>query len=144
MNVTCRYCGGPAQLSTGRQIYPTKPLLAHLKLWVCLPCDAWVGCYEDSDRPRGPLADKKLRVARENLHDEMEPICRLMMEQRGGDIESVRQKMLGWLVAQLNLPPDMAAVSRIEYEDCIRALVLCKDLMRQLETKYGTGSMLRN
>jgi len=32
--------------------------------WLCKPCDAYVGCHNNTERPLGTLANKELRTAR--------------------------------------------------------------------------------
>lgn len=74
MTVICSYCNKPAELVTGKEIYPHRPDLYPKKFWRCRPCTAYVGChkpnagYGDGTRPLGRLANAELRAAKSAAH----------------------------------------------------------------------------
>lgn len=65
--ITCG-CGRLAELVTGKEVYPHRADLFHLKFYRCAPCDTRVGVHPDG-RPLGPLAGAHLRALRIEAHD---------------------------------------------------------------------------
>lgn len=43
-------------------------------IWLCSPCDAYVGCHSNTKRPLGTLADASLRSARMAAHAVIDPL----------------------------------------------------------------------
>lgn len=67
----------PARLTSGEEIYPHRPDLAHIPFWVCPNCGNYVGChYKTSNRirPLGVIPTPELRAARNRLHRFIDPI----------------------------------------------------------------------
>lgn len=81
--VMCHYCGKPAVLATGADIYPHRPDLEALRFWRCVPCGAYVGChkagngYGDGTRPLGRLANAQLRTAKQAAHAAIDQYWRI-------------------------------------------------------------------
>ena len=74
MGVRCPYCKQPAILVTGKEIYPHRTDLVHLKFYSCVFCDAYVGCHRNGtgDKPLGTLANRRLRNERKLAHAEVD------------------------------------------------------------------------
>jgi len=60
----------------GRWVYPSNMNLWTRTFYVCKSCDARVGCYPNSDKPLGSLADKATRTARMLAHQALDPLWR--------------------------------------------------------------------
>lgn len=58
----CRYCGGPVGLYNNSVLY-RKPFGTWPYMYLCVPCDAYVGLHPGTDIPLGTLANKALRDA---------------------------------------------------------------------------------
>ena len=69
----CPYCGMPATLTDSSAIYKGRD---YGKFWICVPCDAYVGCHSDRPGfiPLGTLANKELREWRKAAHDRFDPM----------------------------------------------------------------------
>lgn len=67
-DVTCPYCGNPAQLVTGEAVYPHRADLWEKKFYQCKPCGARVGCHPGTEKPFGRLANAELRRAKIDAH----------------------------------------------------------------------------
>lgn len=59
----CRYCGGPVKLVNNSVLY-RKPFGKWPYMYLCVPCDAYVGLHPGTDIPLGTLANKALRDVR--------------------------------------------------------------------------------
>lgn len=59
----CNYCNKEAEWVDNKEIYGKSYGKSH-KIWLCRPCDAYVGCHQNSKRPFGTLANRELRSKR--------------------------------------------------------------------------------
>jgi hypothetical protein len=66
--MTCRYCGGDAKLCDSFVVYGKSYGL----IWLC-ECGARVGAQKDGT-PKGVLANGRLRKARQQFHDAIDPL----------------------------------------------------------------------
>lgn len=66
--MNCPYCTNEAKLVKGNVIYPHRTDLHNLNFWLCKPCDAYVGCHKETDKPLGRLANLELRKAKIQAH----------------------------------------------------------------------------
>ncbi|WP_447879797.1 zinc-finger-containing protein [Serratia fonticola] len=124
MTVICDYCGNPAYLVTGAEIYPHRPDLKRLSFWSCSPCSAYVGCHKDSDAvPLGRLANAELRRAKNRAHAAFDPIWK---EKRKS-----RSKAYSWLAHQLKIQPKDCHIGMFDIEMCDRVIAVCEQLKEQ-------------
>ena len=84
LNILCDYCGRPAEKATGKDIYPRRPDLYHLRFYRCKPCGAHVGCHANSEKPLGRLANAELRQAKMKAHAAFDPLWRSREMSRRG------------------------------------------------------------
>ena len=67
MKDPCPYCDGVIEfLSSSESIYHGRD---YGPVYICKPCQAWVGCHRGTIKPLGRLADKELRRAKIAAHD---------------------------------------------------------------------------
>ena len=50
--------------------------------WWCKPCDAYVGCHNNSQRPLGTMADYKTRQFRKLAHAEFDPLWQKVFKKK--------------------------------------------------------------
>lgn len=128
LTVKCDYCGRDAQLVTGVEVYPHLSWLHDKKLWKCDPCDAWVGCHENSKRhaPLGRLANASLRKAKEQAHAAFDPLWRAKMRRDGCGKGKARAAAYQWLAEQLGLPPETTHIGMFDEALCQRVVEICQ------------------
>lgn len=80
--VACPYCGNAAEWVNNEVIYG-KRYGASWKAYYCEPCDAYVGCHENTRRPKGTLANKETREWRIKAHDALDPFWKTKRVPRG-------------------------------------------------------------
>lgn len=78
-SIYCCECGKevPAELVSGKTVYPTSNNLHKLPFWICPTCRNFVGCHHKTKNPIEPLgciATKEMRKARKNLHALIDPL----------------------------------------------------------------------
>lgn len=124
----CPYCGGEAELSGGHKIYPHRPDLADLKIWACLPCDAWVGTHKNSPehKPLGRLANAELRAAKRAAHAAFDPLW------KSGQMS--RKKAYALLSEKMGLTPEETHIGMFDVEQCKSVIILCTPMIIK-ETK---------
>lgn len=69
----CPFCGKEAQWVENKEIYGRnygKSVMCYL----CKPCDAYVGCHENTRRPLGTMANSELREWRKKAHAKIDPL----------------------------------------------------------------------
>ncbi len=116
MKVRCDYCGSPAQLVTGSEIYPHRADLRHLRFWSCEPCSAYVGCHKNSNRnvPLGRLANAELRIWKQLAHSNFDPIW------KSGRLN--RREAYSWLADEMNLDLKRCHIGMFNVEQCKRVV----------------------
>ncbi|MBN7137030.1 hypothetical protein A7A76_20030 [Lysobacter enzymogenes] len=118
--VFCDYCGQPAELVSGAEIYPRRPDLAYKQIWHCAPCDAYVGCHEHSDAvPLGRLANAQLRAAKQAAHAAFDPLWR----EEGG---MRRSEAYAWLAGALGIRKRDCHIAMFDVADCDRVVAACR------------------
>jgi len=142
----CPYCDKPARLVTGARLFVGRENVAHKHFWWCEPCDAYVGCYENSPthKPVGRLADTALRKAKREFHGVFDILYLAGFERlsriRGGrankqDCRSVAYK---WLATHMGIDIRYCNVGAFDLEQCLKAKKICETLGNELLHKFQT------
>lgn len=111
---TCPYCGRPARLSSGREIYEHRNDLGNRRYWQCIPCDAFTGADEKNFAPVGTMANPELRKARAAAYAAFHPIW-----QSGA---MSRNAAYRWLAEALHLPKPLVHINRFDVATCARVV----------------------
>lgn len=69
----CPYCGREAEWVANKEIYGRNYGRSYM-IWLCRPCDAYVGCHGNTKRPLGTMANKSLRETRVMAHSVIDPL----------------------------------------------------------------------
>lgn len=113
--IPCPYCHKPAvYLRSSEAVYNGRD---YGPLWICQPCEAWVGCHS-SGKPLGRLANKALRVAKQAAHAAFDPIWRTSGASRAA--------AYAWLAGQLGIDPRDCHIGFFDEETCARAIAACQ------------------
>ncbi len=128
----CPYCKKPSRLVKGIKIYPKLTALHDKDIYLCEPCDAYVGCHKGTTNPLGTLADKELRAARMKLHNQViDPIWKeapfkLAEPVKGKravrNVQSIaRQRVYAFMAARMGIPAAECHISMFDIERCREA-----------------------
>lgn len=134
----CPYCGGPATLTMGADIYQNKPKLAEKHFWICRPCDAWCGCRGATRKPLGFFANAELRRARMLLHkDVLDPlwegaVAALVYEPEDEKARIIirstaRSRVYGFLAFKLGIPRQECGTELFDIARCRLAYAILRD-----------------
>jgi len=127
--VTCPYCGGNAQFRpTSNSIYHGKD---YGPVWVCWPCQAWVGCHPDTNAPLGRLADKELREWKIKTHAVFDPIWQNRLKIKAAIDPRYKQGMARGgrykkLAIAMGIPVQECHIGMFDVERCKQAIEVCK------------------
>jgi len=121
--VICPYCKNPAALVSGDVVYPHRPDLRAKRFYVCVPCDARVGCHDTSDRPLGRMANAELRAAKMRAHAAFDPIWK---SGRMSRVDAYR-----WLARRME--SEEIHIGEQDIGGCSRIVVICKHLRERIE-----------
>jgi hypothetical protein len=113
----CDYCGRPARLTSGREVYPHRPDLAAKRFYACTPCDAYVGCHPGTVQPLGRLADAELRAAKQAAHAEFDKLWKQKLLPS-------RTAAYAWLAGALRIEPRLCHIGMMDPVDCRRTALV--------------------
>jgi hypothetical protein len=120
--VICDYCGKEADYVTGFVIYRSRHDLHHKHFWFCKPCEAYVGCHGESDKPLGRLAKADLRSAKILAHASFDRLWR-------GDLPrfSSRSAAYAWLGMKLGKSKDECHIGMFDLATCNTVVRICNE-----------------
>ena len=61
----CPYCDQATELIDSSEIYQG---VSYARMYICRPCNAYVGCYTGSEKSLGMVANAELRYAKRRAH----------------------------------------------------------------------------
>lgn len=105
--IYCCACGDKveARLTSGAEIYPSRPDLRDIPLWRCDTCKNHVGCHHKTTNPTHPLGvipTPELRKARSHIHDVIDPLWKSKGFRRA-KVYAEMTKALGWSYHTANI-----------------------------------------
>ncbi|BAN26091.1 zinc-finger-containing protein [Caballeronia insecticola] len=130
----CDYCGAPATLArAGDEAYPYRD--DHGPLWVCAPCQAWIGTFARSTRnvPLGRLADSSLRDLKAKLHAALEPLVQAKVRRDGCNVFEARSKGMKWLAQAIGVDPEKCSIHTLDASACERAIAVLEEFAQTRE-----------
>ncbi|MGH6769514.1 MAG: zinc-finger-containing protein [Xanthobacteraceae bacterium] len=71
--MNCSYCGRETEWVPNKEVYGRNYGKSYM-IWLCRPCDAYVGCHNNTRQPKGSFANKELRRARRRAHAVIDPL----------------------------------------------------------------------
>ena len=120
----CPYCGAQAEKTSGRDWYPDRKDLWHLRLWGCFFCDAYVGCHGNTWESKGTLANLQLRRLRSKCHGVFDP--RWKPQGLGKIDKSIasrkREAEYAWLAEKLGISVQECHFGMFDVEMCRKVL----------------------
>jgi len=106
---------------------PSEEETLKRSFWVCVPCEAYVGTHKrnaqyglDGTEPLGPLANRKLRRKRLNLHNMMDPVWK--------KLKWSRKRLYKWLADRLGISTETCHIAMLTDEQCDRAATLLEEV----------------
>ncbi len=130
----CPYCDSPSVLTNGAEVYPDYPDLYDDPIFICRPCQAWVGCHPGTKRALGRLANAELRKRKREAHEAFDPFWK----RPGG---MTRTEAYRRLSRDMGIPPEETHIGMMDEVRCQQVVAICSiwtaDLMRRQMLKAG-------
>jgi hypothetical protein len=117
--VVCNYCNEPAELVTGKEIYPHVKKLHQRKYYLCRKCEAYVGVVKGF--ATGLLANRELRLTRQITHGSFDRLWKSGHFMRNGAYQ--------WLALKMNKTSGKCHIAMFTLEECREALKLVREYL---------------
>ncbi len=123
MSVTCPYCDAEAKLveSTIIHVRPNR------KIYLCRPCDAYVGVHKSDNSPLGTPANPPLRKLRQKVHKVFDPLWQEGLASAYGSKSKTRNVCYEWLSIKLGVSVEDCHVALFTSSRCWLALKILTD-----------------
>lgn len=113
--VICPYCGKQAIYVDSKVVYGRS----YGMLYLCRPCNAYVGCHKGTDQPLGRLADAELRKWKRAAHSAFDPLW------KHGRFKGYRNVAYAWLAKRMGLPAQSAHIGMFDVDECKKVIKIC-------------------
>lgn len=114
--IACPYCGMRAEYVDSSEIYGKS----YGMIYLCRPCDAYVGVHKGTSRPLGRLANAELRHWKIAAHAAFDPLW------QSGEYEK-RNDAYAWLAEQMGLPRSKTHIGMFDIEQCKQVIQICNE-----------------
>lgn len=112
----CNYCGKLAEYIDSKEIYGKS----YGMIYICRPCDAYVGVHEGTTKPKGKLANLNLRRLRIRAHKEFDTIW------KEGEYKGRRNDAYTWLANKMNLKKQDTHIGMFNENQCRKVISIMR------------------
>lgn len=99
-------------------------------IYICKPCNAYVGVHKDTDKALGRLANRELRNAKIEAHLYFDKIAKTGMINKIWKVFipniSNRNKAYRWLSLQTGIPEEYCHIGMMDLKQCLSVVDICK------------------
>jgi len=124
--LVCPYCGNNTEYIDSSVIYGKS----YGMIYLCSPCDAYVGVHKGTDKSLGILANKELREAKKEAHYYFDQIAKtgLINKIWKEYIPNLgnRNKAYLWLSKQMNIPKEYCHIGMFDVAECKKVVEICR------------------
>lgn len=110
----CPYCHNQSKLINSKEFYGTD----YGMMYICHLCSVWVGCHPDTSNALGRLANKELRLLKNEAH--------LYFDKIWQTNRMSRTSAYKWLSEQLNIQREYTHIGMFGEETCKKVVYLSK------------------
>lgn len=113
--IMCPYCNNATELVDSAEIYRRS----YGMIYLCRPCDAFVGCHRGTTKPLGTPANRKLRKRRIAAHNAFDPVW------RSGKVK--RKEAYKMLAEYMGIDGGKAHIAMFDEAQCEKVLNFIKE-----------------
>lgn len=110
--MNCPYCNKKASFITSKKFYGKD---YGSNMYICRPCDAYVGTHGNTTRALGTMAKYELRELRKKAHAAFDPLWR--------DKIMTRTEAYTWMQETMKLEKKDAHIGLFDEEQCQRLVI---------------------
>jgi hypothetical protein len=118
----CPYCGAESIYTDSSEVYSCS----YGMIYLCRPCQAWVGVHKGTDNALGRLANAELRQWKQEAHKWFDPLWQRKISRDGVGKFTARNQAYKWLSKTLEIPLTVCHIGMMDVEDCKRVVEVCK------------------
>lgn len=135
----CPYCGSKTEYIDSLFVYGKS----YGMIYICKPCDAYVGVHKGTDKALGRLANKELREAKKQAHYYFDQIAKTdlintIWDKYIPDISN-RSKAYLWLSKQLNISLELCHIGMMDVEQCNNVINICKSILNEINKERDSA-----
>lgn len=117
----CPYCQGKTEYVDSEYIYGKS----YGMVYICKPCDAYVGVHKGTDKALGRLANKSLREAKKQAHAHFDPMWKRAV-QSGRKKHEARNSAYKWLAEKMGIDREFCHIGMMDESGCTEVVKICK------------------
>lgn len=127
----CPYCGKLSELTDSAEIYGQS----YGNIYLCRPCQAWVGVHKSTNQALGRLGTKELRALHREAHEwldkmHQEGIIRQLIPMYIQGV-SDREKTYLWLAEQMGIQREYCHIGFFDEQQSRQVIDICRPVMEQ-------------
>lgn len=111
----CPYCHGDSEITDSKEIYG----VSYGILYICRPCQAWVGAHKESGDSLGRLANAELRECKIQAHNVFDRLWKSPKRVMN------RRQAYFWMSTTLQINPALAHIGMLTVEQCKELINAC-------------------
>ena len=132
MSVVCPYCNHTSELVEDSEVYRRS---YGKMVYLCRPCNAWVGCHRGGCVPLGRLANAELRALKIQAHALFDVFWRAAIEKRGWKKGRARGAAYGWLARETGIPGEECHIGMMDEERCRMVIAVLQEHHARIRAK---------
>lgn len=125
----CPYCGEAPKLVDSSVIYYGR---SYGMIYLCEPCNAYVGCHKNSTNSLGRLANKDLREWKKLAHKYFDNLWARSAIHHNIARNQARKNGYAWLSKQLDIEVKLCHIGMFDVNTCKRVIELCRPYYREI------------
>lgn len=122
-SIICKYCKGPAEMVDSSVVYGRS----YGPIYLCSPCDAYVGCHKGTTKPLGEVADATTRSYRKLAHATFDPYWK----------EGLCPRKLAYKELAQKLGVKRIHIGESDAETCKRIIEAAKEIIQEAIAAEG-------
>lgn len=118
----CPYCDGATEYVDSAVVYYGK---SYGMIYLCKPCNAWVGVHKGTDTALGRLANNELRKWKKEAHRYFDGLWKKKMTQ-GFTKQESRTAAYIWLSSKMGIEPEYTHIGMFDVTQCKQVVEICR------------------
>lgn len=111
----CKYCMAITDFVDSAEVYSRS----YGMIYLCRPCNAYVGVHKNSNKAKGSVANHWCRELRKAAHQ--------LFDDKWKSGAMTRTQAYKWLSGKLNIPLNECHIGMFEPDKCREVIELCKN-----------------